>query len=197
MFAGKLQVSLETPSLEGFIIAAQDSWRELACILQDRKKVKKQYIFRIFRGIVLRWVSLPAVWYCAESSHFLKLLHRPLKGQCHKKKCGFLFYLKRLHFVFSQKVLGQTNFAFPQYHTVGSQFFWTLKFENLLTHWSEAQAGLNDEKKLEVKKFRWTVLLRIVCHTGTELGQPSDLPPYKAIALHKLIWLYRRSHIAA
>ena len=80
---------------------------------------------------------------------------------------------------------------------MGSQFFWTLKFENLLTHWSEAQAGLNDEKKLEVKKFRWTVLLRIVCHTGTELGQPSDLPPYKAIALHKLIWLYRRSHIAA
>ena len=26
------------------------------------------------------------------NSHFLKLLQRPLKGQCHKNKCGSLFY---------------------------------------------------------------------------------------------------------
>ena len=63
-----------------------------------------------FRRIFRFFLNLPAVSYCAESvslqyytvgshsrprevnSHFLKLLHRPLKRQCHKNKCGFLFY---------------------------------------------------------------------------------------------------------
>ena len=74
------------------------------------------------RGCIPRQVSLPGVSYCSESispgymtlvshswpigvnSHFLKLLHRPLKGQFHENKCGCLFnYFKGLHFVFIQK----------------------------------------------------------------------------------------------
>ena len=33
------------------------------------------------------------------------------------------------------------------------------KFENILTHWSVAQAGSNDEKKTWGEKSRWTVPL--------------------------------------
>ena len=85
-------------------------------------------VIRIFLGIILCRVNLSAVSYCAESispqyhtagsqyprsiilrgvynepGHFLKLLHRPLTGQCHKNKCGFLFYQKQLYFAFLQK----------------------------------------------------------------------------------------------
>ena len=49
--------------------------------------------------MMLRRVNLPGVLYCAESLmtlgvnfYFFKLLHRPLKGQCHKNKYGFKFY---------------------------------------------------------------------------------------------------------
>ena len=55
------------------------------------------------RSMLLRWVDLPAVSYCGESSHFLRLLHMPLKGQWHKNKCGFFFSEKGLNFVFLQK----------------------------------------------------------------------------------------------
>ena len=65
---------------------------------------------KISPGIILRWVNLCWVSYSAESispgyairgshswtqgvnSQFLKCLHRPLKGQCHKNKCGTILY---------------------------------------------------------------------------------------------------------
>ena len=69
-------------------------------------------------GIILWGVNLPGVSYCAESispgyhnaqslitpggvnSHFFKLLHKPLKEQCHKNKYGFIFYYKRAMYIF-------------------------------------------------------------------------------------------------
>ena len=68
--------------------------------------------------------SLPGVWYPGESvspgyatrgvnSHFLKLLHSPLKGQCHKNKCGSFFYYKGLYFVFKQKLSGMKSLLTP------------------------------------------------------------------------------------
>ena len=61
------------------------------------------------------------------NSHFLKLLQRPLKGQCHKNKCGSLFYtIKGLHFVLKQKLSGMKSFFdSPGYDIPGSQFFAT------------------------------------------------------------------------
>ena len=54
-----------------------------------------------FSGIILLWVNLPGVssgggggwhsWPRVVNSHFWKLLHRTLKGQCHKNKYRFLY----------------------------------------------------------------------------------------------------------
>ena len=62
------------------------------------------------KGYDTAGVNLPGISYCRESvltlgvnRHILKLLHRPLKGQYHKNKCGFIFYRKGLHLAFLQK----------------------------------------------------------------------------------------------
>ena len=59
--------------------------------------------------------------------HFLKLLHRPLQGQCHKNKCGFLFFLKRAAFcIIYQKVLGLQFFYTPHSMELqGVSFFYS------------------------------------------------------------------------
>ena len=41
------------------------------------------------RGIIPRWVTQDTR---GVSLKFLNCLHRPLKGQCHKNKCGIIFY---------------------------------------------------------------------------------------------------------
>ena len=82
-------------------------------------------------------------------SHFLTLLHRPLRDSVTKINEESYSTKKGLYFAFSQKVI----FYSPQYGTSGSEFFSTvLQFEyTVLTHWSVAQAGSNYEKSLRSK----------------------------------------------
>ena len=111
----------------------------------------------------------PRVSYCAEAislgyatpashswprgvnSHFLKLLHRPLKGQCHKNKCVFFilqFYsIKGLHFVFMPKLFWM-NFLFdsPGMIPQGVSCF--------------CQAWVEFWKQTGGKKYRWTFPLK-------------------------------------
>ena len=62
------------------------------------------------------------------NSHIFKLLHRPVKGQCHKNKYMFRFCNKGLQFsIFHQCSSSRINFYFDsaQYHTARSKYFAT------------------------------------------------------------------------
>ena len=122
------------------------------------------------------WDCLNAVWYYAESvsrqygtalsqsswsiilhrvthdpSHFLKLLHRPLKGQYHKNKSGFLFFY--YIFNFSKELWEKRKCLTPCSMILG-------RVKNILVHWSVAHWHSRLkwwEKKTEGQKYCWNV----------------------------------------
>ena len=74
--------------------------------------LKDFYFWFSFHRVIRIFLNLPGVSYCAESIMtpgsqlpFLKLLHRPLQGQCHKKNLDSNS-IKELHFSLLKKVLG-------------------------------------------------------------------------------------------
>ena len=97
-----------------------------------------RFWLRFCRVIQIFRQNLPRVLYCEESisqgdhmaqshswplgvkSHFLKRLHKPLNGQCHKNKYGFIFYyLRASFFIFEKSCRIKNVFDFLGYDTPG------------------------------------------------------------------------------